>query len=235
MPKSRGLPRKMEIVTPIEKVLYPKQISDLRKIGNTSDYSKLFESFLKDWILDDIKYKIDPSQFGGRKGSGTEHLIVCFVDRVLKLLDSTIFKSAVISASCDWSNAFDRLDPTKTAQKLIQIGIRSSIVPVIISYMSNRKMIVKYKNCLSKPKDLIGGGTQGTLLGGIEYIVASDDCSKNDTKEENRYKYYDDLNIIEFVILTQLLTQYNFHEHVPSDVGIDEMLLPPENYQLQRN
>ena len=113
---------KLEIVTPIEKVLYPKQISDLRKIGNTSDYSKLLESFLKDWILEDIKFKIDPSQFGGRKGSGTEHLIVCFVDRVLKLLDSTILKSAVISASCDWSAAFDRLDPTRTARKLIQIG-----------------------------------------------------------------------------------------------------------------
>ena len=73
--------------------------------------SGMMESFLKQWILEDIEEKMDKSQFGGRKGSGTEHLIVCFVDRVLKLLDSPVSKTAVIAAAADWSSAFDRVDP----------------------------------------------------------------------------------------------------------------------------
>ena len=95
-------------------------------------------------------------------------------------------------------------------------------------------MIVKYKGAQSKPKNLIGGGPQGTLLGGIEYIVAND-CSRNDVNNEDRYKYFDDLNILEFIVLTELLTQYDFKNHVASDIGIDHAYLPPENYDMQRN
>ena len=124
---------KLEFVTPIQKVPQPKKISDLRKIALSSDYSKLFEGFLKDWILDDISEKIDPSQYGAKKGSGTEHLIVAFVDRVLKSLDSVTSRSAVISAAVDWSAAFDRLDPTITTQKLLKIGVRRALVSVLVS------------------------------------------------------------------------------------------------------
>ena len=45
---------KQERVTPAPKVMYPKQISELRKILSTSDYSKVFESFIKNWIMEDI-------------------------------------------------------------------------------------------------------------------------------------------------------------------------------------
>ena len=32
-----------------------------------------------------------------------------------------------------------------------------------------------------------------------------------------------------------MLTQYDFHQHVPSDVGINGLFLPPENFKLQEN
>ena len=67
---------KQEWVTPAPKVTHPKEISDLRKISSTSDYSKLFEGYLKEWIMEDIMQKIDAGQFGGLPGLGTEHMIV---------------------------------------------------------------------------------------------------------------------------------------------------------------
>ena len=88
---------KQEWVTPAPKVTYPKDISDLRKISCTSDYSKLFESFLKDWVMEEISKNIDLGQFGGQPGVGTEHMIVCLLDRVLKLLDRYWL------AECLWS------------------------------------------------------------------------------------------------------------------------------------
>ena len=78
---------KLEWVTPGPKTLYPKVIIDLRKISSTSDYSKIFEGFLKDWILEDIWETLDIGQYGGQPGMGTEHMLVCLIDRVLKLLD----------------------------------------------------------------------------------------------------------------------------------------------------
>ena len=73
---------------------------------------------------------------GSKKGTGTEHLVVAFIDRVLRLLDDKTARTAVIAASADWKSAFDMIDPTKTAQKFISMGIRPSIVPLLIFYMT---------------------------------------------------------------------------------------------------
>ena len=64
---------KNEIISPHPKVSDPKLIKDLRKISSTSDFSKMFEAFIRDWILEDISDNIDVGQFGGQAGTGTEH------------------------------------------------------------------------------------------------------------------------------------------------------------------
>ena len=42
---------KQEWITPAPKITHPKVIKDLRKISSTSDCSKVFEGFLKDWRM----------------------------------------------------------------------------------------------------------------------------------------------------------------------------------------
>ena len=139
---------KQEWVTPAPKVTHPQDISDLRKISSTSDYSKVYEGFLKDWIMEDISGNIDIGQFGGQPGMGTEHLIVCLLDRVLKLLDRNTERSAIIMAGLDWSAAFDRQDPTIGIKKFIKLGVRPSLIPLLSSYLTNRKMRVKFNGNL---------------------------------------------------------------------------------------
>ena len=141
---------KQEWVTPAPKISNPKVISDLRKISCTSDYSKIFEGFLKEWIIEDIYSNIDIGQFGGLAGTGTEHMIVCLVDRILKLLDDNPEKSAVIATSLDWAAAFDRQDPTLAIIKFLQLGVRPSLIPVLVSYLSDRKMKVKFNGEMSE-------------------------------------------------------------------------------------
>ena len=137
---------KHEKVTPVPKVPKPEVLKDLRKISCTSDYNKLLEGFLKDYILQDIGHNIDLSQYGGKKGVGTEHMLVALVDRILKLLDSHPGKSAVILAGVDWANAFALEDPTKTIQKFISLGLRPSLVPLLADYFCNRKITVRSKS-----------------------------------------------------------------------------------------
>ena len=50
---------------------------------------------------------------------------------------------------------------------------------------------------------------------------------------EDRFKYIDDLSVLQLVLLTGLLTDYNFHQHVASDIGLDQEYLPAERYNLQ--
>ena len=143
---------------------------------------------------------VDIGQFGGLKGSGTEHMLVCMVDRILQLLDSTD-SAAVIAAMVDWSAAFDRQDPTIAIQKFIKMGVRPSLIPLLVSYLSDRNMTVKFNGATSKRHGLVGGGPQGTLLGLIEYLVQSND-SADCVDEEDRY-----LNILEFISMVGLLVE----------------------------
>ena len=212
---------KHEWVTPAPKTTNPQVITDLRKISCTSDYSKIFEGFLKDWIMEDVCEKIDIGQSGGQPGIGTEHMIVCFIDRILQLLDTHHDKSAVIATSLDWSAAFDRQDPTLAIIKFIKLGVRPSLIPLLASYLTDRKMRVKFNNEVSEFLDLIGGGPQGTLIGGIEYLVQSND-NADIVAAEDRFKYIDDLSVLQLVLLSGLLTDYNFHQHVALDIGIDQ-------------
>ena len=107
--------------------------------------------------MEDVSNNIDIGQFGGQPGIGTEHMMVCFIDRVLQLLDTFSDMSAVIAAFVDWKNAFDRQDPTLAIIKFIKLGVRPSLIPLLASYLTDRKMKVKFNNEMSEFLNLIGG------------------------------------------------------------------------------
>ena len=69
------------------------------------------------------------------------------------------------------------------------------------------------------------------LVGGIEYLVNSND-NADFVDDEEKFKYVDDLSILEFVCLAGLLCEYNFRLHVASDIAIDSYFLPPQNIEM---
>ena len=81
---------------------------------------------------------------------------------------------------------------------------------------------------------LKGGVPQGTLIGQLEYLVQSND-NADIVPPEDRFKYIDDLSFLQLVCLSGLVTDYNFYLHVASDIGIDDVFLPPDSYPTQNN
>ena len=55
--------------------------------------------------------------------------------------------------------------------------------------------------------------------------VASDTAAQ-DVSVEDRFKYIDDLEILELLMLSGILEDYNTLEHVPSDIPLDHKFLP---------
>ena len=51
--------------------------------------------------------------------------------------------------------------------------------------------------------------------------------------EELRFKFVVDLSIHELVMLSSLLSEYNFNQHVASDIGIDEHFVPSSSLNPQ--
>ena len=85
-------------------------------------------------------------------------------------------------------STFDRQDPTIALKKFIQLGVRPSLIPLLSSYVTDRKMKVKFNGELSDFLSLIGGGPQGSLIGQTEYLVQSNDNSDG-VPEDDRFKY----------------------------------------------
>ena len=159
-------------------------------------------------------------------------MVVALVDRVLALLDQNPDKSAVILSGVDWANAFARGDPTTTIAKFVKLGLRPSLVPLLIDFFSERKMTVFFNSEKSSVIKLIGGFPEGSLICQDAFIVASNDNAAI-TEPEDRFKYIDDLEISELISLAGILIDYDCLSHVPSDVSVDQKFLPPQATKTQ--
>ena len=111
-------------------------------------------------------------------------------------------------------------------------NVRSWLIPIITEYLTDRQCSVKYNDQPSYVHSLPGAGSQGTILGMLNYLINSND-NADCVEEDMRYKFVDDLTVLELVLLGSLVTEYNFHQHIASDIGIDELYLPTQNFNTQ--
>lgn len=58
-------------IIPIPKITKPTCESDVRPISLTPFLSKVLEDFVVSWLIEDVRDKIDPMQFGCLKGTST--------------------------------------------------------------------------------------------------------------------------------------------------------------------
>ena len=71
---------------------------------------------------------------------------------------------------------------------------------------------------------LCGGFPAGSVIGQDCFLVASND-SAQEVNTEDRFKYIDDLEILELVLLSGILQDYDVESHVPSDIPLDHKYL----------
>ena len=83
---------------------------------------------------------------------------------------------------------------------LIENGFWPSLIPVLINYLQDRSMSVKWHGCRSDPKKINGGGPQGATIGLLEYLSQSN-RSADIVDLEDRFKFVDDLPILQIVNL----------------------------------
>ena len=224
---------KLEVVTPVPKVLPPSTTDDLRKIAGLKNLSKIAEKIISKFIIEDIK--TDFSQYGNQKGVSINHYLVKMLNKILTELDknSTSEAIAVIAEYIDWSKAFDRQCPILGIQSFIRNGVRLELIPILINYFQDRKMTVKWHGQFSSLRTLPGGGPQGATIGIWEYISQSTG-NVDFLDPDLQYKFIDDLSVLEVINLISVgLTDYNFRFHVASDIGVDQFFLPTNNIQAQ--
>ena len=84
-------------------------------------------------------------------------------------------QTAILACMVDFSKAFNRQDYNLRVTKLSDMGVPAWLLKVVMAFLSNRRMLVRYKGKLSSIKNLPGGGPQGTLLGLLLFLVLIND------------------------------------------------------------
>ena len=75
------------LITPIPKAPSVSCEEELRPISLTASLSKIHEDFVVNWMVDDVKHKINPQQFGCLKGTSTTFCLIDMINNWLRTLD----------------------------------------------------------------------------------------------------------------------------------------------------
>ena len=122
---------KREYVTVIPKKSTPRSVNDLRNISSTTLPSKIYESFVLQWLKKQIRLK--DNQFGGIKGCSVEHLLCCIWHEIgINLEDN---RAATLMTAVDYSKAFNRMDYKQCLSSLARLGTSSDVLEIVATFL----------------------------------------------------------------------------------------------------
>ena len=172
---------KLEYGTALQKIPNPLTEDDLTVIALTSFFSKVMEKFVVQWLMFYVGSKMDPRQFGGLRGNSISHYMIELIHFILYNQDYNL-PIAVLACTVDFSKAFNRQNHNLLITKLSDMGVPGWLLNIVMGFLSDRVMVLRYKGETSDQKALPGGGPQGTLLGLLLFLILINSCGFSDQK-----------------------------------------------------
>ena len=163
-----------------------------RPVSLTSHVCKLFESILKDKIVEHIE------KFNLLNQS--QHDFILNKSCLTNLLEFITFRSNSIDnhkevdvVYVDFKKAFDKVPHKRLMIKLRSFGISGSIYNWIENWLMNRKQRVVLNGFSSDWKEVTSGVPQGSVLGPLLFIIFVNDIDQSVTS--NLLKFADDAKL----------------------------------------
>ena len=132
------------------------------------------------------------------------------------------------------TDAFPRVQHTLGVQAFIDCGVRPSLLPLIADYFLDRSMVVQWHNTTSSSFRIPASTPQGSSFGVLEYLAISNDNSE-EVPVEDKFKYQDDLSILDIVNLYSvgLSSHYN-RAQVSSNLPVHNQKVDGKNLLTQK-
>lgn len=199
---------KRSVVTPVPKVKNPSSVNELRPISLLPVLSKVLERVVHLQASNFLRKNslLPVHQSGFVEGRSTTSALFNITDNIVRALDE---KQASMLVLLDYSKAFDLIDHDLLCAKLSYCGFDEISTAFFRSYLSNRSQVVRIKNSVSQPKDVISGVPQGSILGPLLFVLYTFDVFSV-VSRSHLQAYADD---------TQLLL--NFDPLHPENAAID--------------
>ena len=119
---------KKEHVTVIPKTTSPADFSGLRNISCTLLSSKIYESYVLNWAMEEVSLK--RNQYGGGvKGCSTAHMLINVQQSICESLED--YRSVSVLTAIDYAKAFNRMSFQHCLKALAKLGASSRILAII--------------------------------------------------------------------------------------------------------
>lgn len=185
---------KTACVVPIYKSGSAAEVSSYRPISVISTIAKIFESVVKNNIMNyfTITNFFSNNQYGFLPDKGTDIAIYNHITDISKSVDSHKYTLAVY---LDFQKAFDVLDINILIRKFKKCGLGGRALQWLQSFVNDRRQVVKVNGVTGDVRGLRHGTAQGGVLGPIVFLIYINDLL-NIEFNSSVYAYADDTALV---------------------------------------